>query len=238
MVPLVFKNDEKFDALSFYEYLLTICEKHKDESRALAFAFLIYDFKDHTVNKILKDKSYWNALDAISGKFLSIFYIDSADRYYKKRHQEIYRERIKEQNSRSGEGAISFFVPIVLKPTPIERAGPFLKDSFVIDKAVKTPLVLFFQTNNNAITDSFIVELKEEKLEDAFIELKDLIKEAAAALSGVEEKYLGNDREIFNLLKEGVKSKSFLRVFNKKKDAVLKIGSILSLLKLLAGIFS
>ena len=36
--------------------ILDICKQHKEEKRALAFAFLIYDFKDAAIHKVLKDE--------------------------------------------------------------------------------------------------------------------------------------------------------------------------------------
>jgi len=238
MVPIVFKEDQKFGVEEFNEYLLSLCEEHKQTSRALAFAFLVYDFKDNTIPQILKNESYWNALDVISGKFLSVFYIDSEDQYYKRRQKEIYDQRVKEQERNSREGRVSFFVQISPQLTPLENTGKFLRENFQIDEQIKTPFIFFFQVHDNQLTDYFIAQLKADRLEDAFLELKSLVKDAVAAMADIKEENFGNHQEIFNQLKERVESNMFFRTFNKKKDAALKFGSIIGFLKLISGIIA
>jgi hypothetical protein len=78
MVPLKIFNDGMIQELSndaFSQSIIDVCEKHRNDKRALAFAFILYDFENPQIFKILNDRNYWNALHIISGKYLSIYYI-------------------------------------------------------------------------------------------------------------------------------------------------------------------
>ncbi|HOH71059.1 MAG TPA: hypothetical protein PK984_04040 [Paludibacteraceae bacterium] len=80
MVPIVINEKQQFDEEGFKDFFIQKCKQHKSEGRALAFAFIVYDFENHTITNILKDKNYWSALDKISGNMLSVFYINSQDK--------------------------------------------------------------------------------------------------------------------------------------------------------------
>lgn len=63
---------------------------------------------------------------------------------------------------------------------------------------------MFFQTFGGMITDYFLVELKEEKIEDCFLELKSYIKAAVERLKMIEEDNYSNYSGIYENLKQGV----------------------------------
>ena len=81
MKPIVYKIDngstKPLDTNRFLEVLIKTSKKHQKENRALAFAFVIYNFENPAIAKILRDSDYWNALNKIAGKYLTIFYIHS-----------------------------------------------------------------------------------------------------------------------------------------------------------------
>ena len=71
MVPLkIFENGSihELNTDDFSDGVIELCEKHREKGRALAFAFLIYDFCNPQIIKVLEDADYWNALNTISGK--------------------------------------------------------------------------------------------------------------------------------------------------------------------------
>ncbi|NOZ45957.1 MAG: hypothetical protein GXO79_04160 [Chlorobi bacterium] len=235
MVPIVANKNQSFDAESFERYIIETTKMHKEQGRALAFAFIIYDFDNHTINQILKKEDYWSSLDKISGKFLSIFYINSQNEYYERRQNEIFQEELRQRNINAQKGYMSFLVPITKKPTPIDNAVGLIKKEFNIQNDLKLPAVLFFQTNDEDISDSFLITLKEEKLEDAFIELRDHIRNAVDSLSEVKSEYFGNHQEIFNLIRNGVESGRFNKFIKKNITSKIGIGTIISFIKLIAG---
>lgn len=236
MVPIVTNGKQYFDEESLKKSIMETCENHKKEGRALAFAFIVYDFENHTIPEILKNKDYWSSLDKISGKRLSIFYINSQDEYYNQRQEEIYQEAQKRMSWNAEKGVMSYLVPITRKPTPTDNAIRYLRKEFEIEENINTPFVIFFQLNNdNYISDSFIVGLKKEKLEDAFLELRNHIRKAVNSLDKVLPENYGNHQEIFNLIKTEVESGKFYIFVNDKIKKNLTLGTLISIAKFFFG---
>lgn len=235
MVPIVVSKDQRFDDDSFKDYILKICKTHKNEQRALAFAFIVYDFDDYTITKILEDKKYWSVLDRLSEQYLSVFYVNSQDEYYTRRQQEIYYEEKQRRAENARKGYISYFVPLSLRATPLDKTIELIKSDFQIDENINHPFVLFFQTQGDTIIDNFIISLKQERVEDAFLELKAHLKHAVEGIKKVTPDNFENHQEIFDLLKGEVKSGEFYDFVSKKVISKLSIGTIISLVKTLAG---
>lgn len=236
MVRIALNANKQFEKEEeFKEYLLNLCEQHKKQKRVLAFAFIVYDFEDQTIDKILTDKHYWNTLDVISGKFLSVFYINSQNNYYKERQKHIYYEEKKQREICHQKGILLMLTPLTLKPTPLDNAIDFIKKEFEINDNLKHPFVLFFQTDGENISDSFVVSLKQEKLEEAFLELRDHIKNAVDSLSKVEPAYINNHQEIFNLIRSGVENGKYYNFVKKKIVPTISIGTIITLIKIITG---
>lgn len=235
MIPIVINNNQPFDDHGFKDYLLNICKTHKDQQRALAFAFIVYDFADYTITQILQDKNYWTTLDKLSGHYLSVFYVNSQNEYYNSRQQEIYLEEKYRQEEIARKGYISYFVPVTLKATPLDKTISLIKNDFKIEDDIKHPLIIFFQSNGEEILDYFLVSLKQEKLEDAFLELKSLLKDAVEGIKQVTPENFENHQEIFDLLKGQIKRGQFYKFISKKIVPKLTIGTILSIVKTIAG---
>lgn len=228
MKPIIIKtSDEQFTQSSFREYLLSLCEKHKKEGRALAFAFIVYDFEDNTIQEILGNERYWMSLDKISGKYLTIFYINSENSYLEKRLEEIYFDELSE--SSSNDGIMHNMRQIYSRSTPLDQTINFLKDEFGISEYIKHPFVIFFQSDGEKLLDSFVVALNDQKLEDSFLELKFHIKNAVDSVSIVSKENYNNHQEIFNLIKSDVKNGKTLRFI--KTKIVPKFGTVFSLVK-------
>lgn len=228
-------NGKGFDEEDFKNYLLGICRQHKNAGRALAFAFIVYDFDDNTIPQIIENEKYWTSLDKISGHYLSVFYVNTQNSYYKRRQREIYQEELAKKRRASEKGYFQEMLPIFMKNTPLEKSIEFLKKEFQLEDKIKNPFVLFFQTDGEDILDCFVIMLKEEKLEDAFLELKTQIKNAVDSLAKVTTDNFKNHQEIFNLIKAGVKGGNFTNFVKTKIIAKIGIGSIISFIKLIAG---
>ena len=74
----IFLNS-KNEALSFNSFkdkMIEICNSHREKNKALAFAFILYDFENPQISKVLNDEEYWLALNKISGEYLSVFSIN------------------------------------------------------------------------------------------------------------------------------------------------------------------
>ncbi len=205
MVPLkIFKNGNVYELNTndFSDGIIELCEKHREESRALAFAFLIYDFLNPQIIKVLEDADYWNALDTISGKFLSIYYINSRERNF--------AEDLAAASDVERRGMHPINAGI-----PIDYLLPMLKNYLALDNNVKLPSILFFQVEGKLISDYFLIELSEESIGKSFIELKDYISVAVDRLKMIDPENYGNFQPIFESLKQGVDSKRFRKVLFK-----------------------
>ena len=130
MVPIALTQDGSFDNDNFRNYLLNICKEHKNQHRALAFAFLVYDFDDYTIQQIIDNQHYWTTLDKISGHSLSVFYINSKDSYFIRRQREIYNEEIAAQQRAAANGYMQMMSQITLQATPLDESINFLKKEF------------------------------------------------------------------------------------------------------------
>lgn len=234
MVPLIVNSEKGFNQKQFTKELLKLCKEHKTKNKALAFAFIVYDFEDNTIQDILEKDKLWSALDKISGTSLSVFYINSQNSYYERRQQDIYKEQLRQRSTRAKNGVIEFLRPITLEDTPLDETTRFLKTEFDLDERVKHPFILFFQTNGEEISDHFVIVLKEKELEKAFLEIRTQIEFAVNSVSKVESEFYGNHNEIFNLIKDGVKGGNAWEFINKKLLSQISIGAIIALVKTIA----
>src|SRR5258708_2496891 len=167
--------------------MLEICNEHRAQARALAFAFILYDFENPQVSKILNDREYWLALNKISGKYLTVFSLNY-------------------QEPRSHSSATRFLTAVPTTTNPSEGTNALIQKYFGEDVQVKYPTILFFQVNSERVVDSLLVELAEEEIEPAFLELKEYIVSAVAALRLITPNNRRNIKEIFDCLEREVKA--------------------------------
>jgi len=202
MVPLKLLKDGLIHELStdaFDQSIIDVCKKHREDNRALAFAFILYDFENPQIFKILNDRNYWNALNTISGQYLSIYYIHSRENTF-------------------GEdlAAISYLEQRGLYPIEgkynLGAVLPMLKRYLELNEDVKNPSILFFQVEGTLISDYFLIELFEEKIEESFLELKAYVSSAVDRLKMIDPENYGNVQPIFESLKQGVRSTKFRKV--------------------------
>jgi len=60
----ILKNSrgQGYEYESFKKEFIEICEGHKNDSKALAFAFILYKTESPELIKLLEDDDYWSAL--------------------------------------------------------------------------------------------------------------------------------------------------------------------------------
>jgi len=201
MVPLKLLANGHIHELSnaaFGKSIIDLCRKHKENRRALAFAFIVYDFDSPQMFKILNDMNYWNALNTISGRYLSIYYIHS--------NESTFAGDLAAVSDREQRGLYP------LESRELRTILPMLKRYLELDEEVKNPSILFFQVEDTMISDYFLIQLLEEKVEEGFLELKAFVSSAVDRLKMIDPENYGNAYPIFRSLKEGVKSTKFRRV--------------------------
>ena len=74
----------------FLNRLIEICESHLENKRAKSFAFIFYAFHNQQIRDIFKNQGGFARLDRLSGKDLSVFYIDSENEYVVNEFNQIF----------------------------------------------------------------------------------------------------------------------------------------------------
>jgi hypothetical protein len=202
MVSLKFQSPEELEELGpsgLKEKIFNICEKHHAENRAIAFAFILFDFENPHVSEVLSNFKYWKALDSISGNYLSVFHLHTKD--------EFFAEDLKRFDGFQTRSMHS----IGLNTSIIGK----LRFSIDPNENIKLPSILFFQTDGKMVLDYFLVELKEETIEKSFLEIKSYIKSAVDSLLEVASENRTKKQTIFNLIESNVKATQLKRNFNR-----------------------
>ena len=155
-----------------------------------------------------------NALHNISGKFLTVFFVN--DRYA--------RNVINEAKD-------STVMRLELGVEPIDGIPNVtpkqLANILINGEILSSPSILFFQIDKFVIKDHFITNLYENKIEEGFLEMKDLITTAVRSFAEVADENKGNSDELFELLRQSVNSAEFWKKTNKKYERFMKIKDFL-----------
>lgn len=191
MHPVIYPDKSAGSAAQIQKYILDTCKQHQQEKRALAFAFIISDLDNPHVNKILRDDDYVSSLHNITGHYLTIFFLN--DRYVNKLLMD---------NKDSNAIRLEFTVERIDAPPTVQPKQ--LARLLIAEDVLKSPSVLFFQVENNTVSDYFVTRLRENKIEDGFIELKSLIKTAVDSFEKVTDENKANYPALFELLRNAV----------------------------------
>jgi hypothetical protein len=202
MFPIIYPNNRNANPDNLREYLIKVCQTHKAENRALAFAFIVADLHNPNVNKILNDHDYINALHEISGKTLTVFFL-----------MDNYVNRTIIDSSKSNRILLELGVqPLKGPPSLMPKE---LAKILIEEEILQTPCILFFQVEDYNVTEFFITKLRENRIEDGFLEIKDIIEKAVKSLAKVEPEYHNNSKELFNLIQQEIESSEFWKNANK-----------------------
>ncbi len=186
--------------------LSDICER-RGSGRAMAFAFILYDYQSPQISKILADLDYWKALDQLSGECLTVFSFCVKEEKQSQRTINI-KHRLSE-----------------------ERTEALTKANIVLNKyfgqTFKMPALLFFQVQDAELIKSYLVRISSKKVEDAFNEIAAVLKTAVDSISQVTEENRTNAREIFGLIESELSRKI---LFDKIRKPIKTIFELLQLL--------
>ena len=221
MYPIYLDSEfEGHDVDSFVKKMTEICGTHKKEGRALAFAFLIYDFKNPQIRKVLQDDIYWDALNEISGATLTVF----SSHYKAKKHKKI---RKKYENR-----GFEYMTAISSFENPNSASNKIAKKYFEETK-ITFPSLLFFQVDDNKVIDSLLIELKEKTIEESALEIQEYIQSAIDGISKVTNENKKNYKEMFDLISQNVSARETKNHIKRvSKDA----GSVVGLVSSVVGL--
>lgn len=210
----------------FEKEFLNICNAHRNDDNALVFAFLLYDFENAQIAKILNDPDYWLSLNAISGNFLTVFSLHYKATGMKEKLMEMMKQKMN-----SGANKEMGMIPTFQNPSI--DTNNLIKKYFGNNIEIKYPSVLFFQVKNNAVSDYRLVQLDEKQIEAGFLELRKYIEAAANALKKVNRENKNNVDELFSLVDVSVAG---IRQGVQIKKGIKALTSIVELASTVAGI--
>jgi hypothetical protein len=219
MIPIISHGqagEQGYTFSNFEALFLNICESHREERRALAFAFILYDLRSPQVAKALKDLDYWQALDKISDRYLSVF------SFHTMPSQRLQRRR---RNSNNNHMKCMTSVSI----DDFEDGRSMLERYFYLEQNIKLPAILFFQVSNAEIVGSKLVQLTKDTTEESFIEIKDIISGAAEAVSSVKDENHRNDHVIFQLIEDNLNNRGIKVITSAVIDKFKSAKELLSL---------
>jgi hypothetical protein len=173
---------------NFRDHFINICVQHRQAGRARAFAFILYDFTNPSVHKILRDNEYWASLHKLSGSALTIFSFH---------HRE-------PQVGNRGFQVMDDMIAVGGPKGPADMSTILLQRYFEIKLPISLPAILFFQVDQNEVIDSFVVELKSQYVQDSYFEIEKVVKDAVEAVSKVFEENSNNSGEVFELIKRRI----------------------------------
>jgi hypothetical protein len=210
----------------FEKEFLNICDQHHNDNRALVFAFLLYDFENYQIAKILDDAHYWISLNAISGDYLTVFSLHYKAEDMKKKIMEMMQRKMNQTTDKE-------FSMIATYGNPSLDTNKLIKKYFGNEINVKYPSVLFFQVQNSNVSDYRLIQLDQKEIEASFLELKKYIEVAAKALQEVNRENKNNVNEIFNLVDESVAG---IRLGIQIKKGIKTVTSITELAATVVGL--
>lgn len=208
----------------FEREFLEICKQHKNDGRALVFAFIVYDFENAHISKMLNKPDYWISLNAVSGNYLTVFSLHYKPKDMKEKLMEMMRQKM--------DGTFKNLHFISADQNPSLDSNNLIKKYFGNEIRIKYPSVLFFQTNGEKVTDYRLIELDQERLEPSFLELKKYIRAAANALIEVNREGY-DEKTVFNLVDSTVAG---IRQGIQIKKGIKTISSIAELATTVTGL--
>lgn len=167
---------------------LATCEAHRAQGRALAFAFILFDARHPHLRKALEDPAYWEALDDLSGRQLTVYTFLA------------YMHDRRPGAAPHGTRAM-FGIPRLMTAPPHE----LLAEYFPGVRRQKLPCVLFFQVDSGEVIGSTAVSLTvDNNPAAAYNEVADLLQTALVSIARVEDDSAANSAEIFHLIESAL----------------------------------
>ncbi len=174
--------------------LVHICNTHRKEGRALAFAFLLYDISTPHFRKMIEEKVYYEALNEVSGNFMTIF--------------SIHAKEVRRVRARTGfdidnlpaidTGFTMTHAGMVYGLTTGEATQDMLSKYFGQPDEFRFPGVLFFQVDNDKVVEAMMVEINDVTPEQVYNDLIKMVNTANIALRRIDVQYKDNHKEIFD----------------------------------------
>src|SRR6185295_1243703 len=188
-----------FTAEQFVQNLPDICSEMHTDLGVISFGIIIYDETTPEFRKMLSDKDYWEALDKASGDRMVVFSLPDRIQRKKTKTKASKKPIIKTRPELMVLANVDFgSFPQDLD----ERYSYLIKQLFSCEAPLEYPSVLFFQVAGTKIYNYLIVSLNEDDLRKSFKAVQELFICISEVLNYVAKENYGNQKEIFNLVKD------------------------------------
>ncbi len=213
----IYTNYQKKEFQYFKDNLIGICNKFRDQNRALAFAFILHDFKSPQIKKVLEDQDYWTALHEISGLYLTVFTFH-------------YKEKPRPKNT----GILNTLISVPIFGPPENEIDNIMIKYFDNKQKINYPAILFFQVDQSKVIDTMLIGLKGEHIEISFLEIKKYFESAVEALSRIDLQNKDNHKEIFDCLELQIRNFQSMMLIQRMTR---KAGNIIGVASSIQGLF-
>lgn len=204
----------------FEHRFFEVCKAHRAQGRALAFAFILFDRSHAYVRGALAQQNYWDALDEIAGRRLSVFSLDVRP------PQTTGRTELR-------------WMHVAETVRFADQHQDVLTDLFGEVTVRELPCVIFFQVDHEDLVDAFAVRLRADGLGQTYEELKGVIGAASDAVSHVTDENAEHAREVFHLVRGALDDyalkRSAIRVI-KLARPVASVGGAVHFIRLILGL--
>lgn len=194
MIPVFLHGVEGSRGLLFEDFearVVQICEEHQHAGRACAFALLLHDARSPDLGKVLADPGYWAALDAISGRALSVF--------------SIFNGTLRRVTGFPPEDHSEFM-------QNLKASTDRVLDAYFGDLGKQFPSLLFFQVHEGAVVSSRLIALRAHGVEAAYKEVAEILTAAADAVRDSIGKYVSEPRDAFARIDRALTARAVLSV--------------------------
>ncbi len=197
----------------FLDEVCRVSSEHCDADRALVFSIILYSYSDAEFRKAITDEEYWSALNEASGRFMTVFVINTP----------IHNPRSPFEGYRCGdyEGAAA--------------ALSMLQGLFMTEGVLTIPCILFFQVEQGQVTDGLSIPLTGRTVEEAYREVRSHIDAAIDALVELKPENKGNAEQIFTLVRNSVSSTATTKTFVRWANQAKNVFAIAKLIAQLTG---
>jgi hypothetical protein len=178
------KRIANYSGEDFVNRFNELCKGLYTELGVLTFAFILYDESTPELRKALRDPDYLDALDAASGDHMLVFTLQDKREVESTQYVEML-------TAFSG-----------MSNRPSKSYSKVVNTLFGDETRLVFPSVLFFQVIDDKIYDYRIVPLRRGSIEESVGAIQELFEAMSNVLKRVEPRFYGNQREIFDLIRD------------------------------------
>ncbi len=195
-----------YDIKKLYADLMS-CSKQEQQNQVWVFAFILYRHSDLSLARILADEHCLNAFNQISGDKLCVYSLEESVKLPRiAQSSHTVSSQPSSQSSSSFTTQMMFTIQYpklenIVSPDKITDAI-FTED--ILNEKLTYPSILFFEVENERISDSVLYPLREEKQNELEKEIMGCFKRVDSYLK--EHKEGEELSAIFDDIKERIKS--------------------------------